>query len=99
MENGSSELQKGPFTPSLLDLPIEESKLDSDKGTSRQSSHRSKAGVNDSRTINDLYSLTYSERLELVKKCIEGLNQKQFETVQQKPLPNSYRSLGVFWLN
>ena len=74
-------------------------KPNSEKGSSRQSSHRSKTEVNDSRTINDLYSLTYAERIELVKKLIEGLNQKQFETVQQKPLPHSYRSLGVLWLN
>ena len=51
------------------------------------------------KAINDYYEMRYGSRLEHVDRAIRSLSEKQFETVQKKPLPHTFRSLGVLWLN
>ena len=49
--------------------------------------------------INELYVTKYGSRLENLERTIRALSVKQFETVQKKLLPHTFRSLGVLWLN
>ena len=72
----------------------------SQKGSQKQTSQKSKVQeVKDSKSIVDFYMIKFGSKLELLEDSIKALSQKQFETIRNKALPHSFRSLGILWLN